>query len=609
MALHSNPHSELGRTEQIISQFFLKSLHIILESRIPSLCPHNNQTSISRARKNDKWFNLVLGDRPAALENLNFWQRNVMHPMIIDVILIHEGPSFNSSDLDDLYTPSRGMMETVIERWVVQYKSLRTPISQSAEGPASYKKMYKKLLIVLRSLYSTLRLLPAFRIYRQLTSSTQTYDFDLSYKVYSFNEPFSRAEEEEMKQYDFVPVETPFGQLCISTTYRPTLSNLNLERSNSLPPQIITDYVGSPATDRLKVFPDKDIFATSFPLRDFRSPSIPFHRPHSWTSGLHRASPSTHHLMSASPQPYTASSISDFHPSPPDPYGQKIRNYRPSAHRKIMSSDEYRLSPPFSPSPSPSPPAYLSGSPLQSRLRSESASAPVGIPLSMMGKSHRFLTPNSSDSNKHFLPPPSPRSTKPDISSLESPSESRSFRKLDALRAGEHAYSGHKVIKDSKDDSGRFSGEVSSSGSPRIGFSRSSSRLSFQDEVDDCDFSCPFALDDVDAPDSQARTLDGKEGPESTQMFPLARKSQDAAVGILVRMLRTAPPLRQDHSFLSQPSKSEFDGEVTASGFFMPRKTTDALEELRSYREMKDMLLSQSGTQLLGSVQQGTKEP
>lgn len=58
---------------------------------------------------------------------------------------------------------------------------------------------------------------------------------------------------------------------------------------------------------------------------------------------------------------------------------------------------------------------------------------------------------------------------------------------------------------DDKDDSGRFSCLLSSSGSPGIGFSRSSSRLSFQDDLDDSDFSCPFIVDDFDTSDLQAR--------------------------------------------------------------------------------------------------------
>lgn len=64
------------------------------------------------------------------------------------------------------------------------------------------------------------------------------------------------------------------------------------------------------------------------------------------------------------------------------------------------------------------------------------------------------------------------------------------------------------MTRDSKDDSGRFSGLLSSSDSPRIGFSRSSSRLSFQDDLDDNDFSCAFDVDDVDTLDFQARYVD-----------------------------------------------------------------------------------------------------
>ncbi|XP_058084797.1 autophagy-related protein 13a [Magnolia sinica] len=595
-------NSESGRSEQIISQFFLKSLHIILDSRIPSLhCrPHDHNSdllSVSRAKKSDRWFNLALGDRPAVLENLNFWHRSLLDPMIIDVILIHQGPPDTAAAAGDPYNSPRAMVETVIERWVVQYESSRTS-SQVGEGPTSYKKTYKKSIILLRSLYSILRLLPAFRVFRQLTTSTQSYSFNLSYKVSSFSELFSREEEGEMKSHKFAPVDTQSGRLCVDVMYRPALSDFNLEALMAFPPQIITDYVGSPAADPLRTFPsssDSAIRSTTFPLRGFRSPSsTPLQRPHSWTSGIHRASPTTTHPFSVSP-PTTypiAPIYSDYRNSPPDIYGQKTANYRPSsAHRKGTSFDECRLSPPFSPSLSPSPPTYFSSTnPLHARLRSESS--PVSIPLPATGRSPRYLNPNSSDPNRHFLPPPSPRSVRADHSSQDSPSESRSFR-----REFYSGIVGQKVFKDARDDSGRFSGVVSSSGSPRIGFSRSSSRLSFQDDLDDCDFSCPFAVDDVDSSDSQARISYGKEAPETTTTFPSARQSQDAAVGILVHMLRTAPPLRQD-SYSSQLSKSEFDGEVSASASFMSRKASDALEELRSYREMKDLLLSQSGTQL-----------
>lgn len=99
-----------------------------------------------------------------------------------------------------------------------------------------------------------------------------------------------------------------------------------------------------------------------------------------------------------------------------------------------------------------------------------------------------------------------------------------------------------------------------------------------------------------------SQNLDGKRASEFTsQSLPIGRKSPGAAVGVLVHMLRTAPPLRQDSSCYSSHSikPENEEGVATASGFFMPRKTSDALEELRSYREMKDLLISKSGMRVL----------
>lgn len=588
----NNMQPELGKLEQIVYQFLLKCLHIILDSRVPLLRQNDRSGDLSigsRARKSDKWFNLALGDRPSALENLNFWHRNLMDPMIIDIILVHE--------------ESGSSAETVIERWVVQYECPRVMTPPTGDTSSSYKKTYQKSIILFRALYSQMRLLPTHKIFRQLSTSSHSCNFDIVYKVSSFSDPFSRAEMGMMEEHSFTPVEAIPGRLNISVTYRTTLSDFNLECSISLPPRIITDYVGSPNTDPLRSFPaEKGVRPTSFPLREIasESSSAPLERPHTWTSGFHKAAPFVQNhpyvgsppVYRGSPKPYDFPSS----PSPTDNYNVRYHNYRIQQSRQRSTSyDEYQLSPPFSSSPSPSPPAYLhSGNPIKTRMRSETA--PVSIPHQVMGKSPRNLSPNFSDPSRNSLPPLSPR--RYDASSHESPSGIRSFRKIEVSKTGQ------KIVRDSKDDSGRFSGLLSSSDSPRIGFSRtSSSRLSFQDDLDDGDFSCPFDVDDVDPPDTQScQNLDGRSSSESpSTSLPMVKKSQDAAVGVLVHMLRTAPPLRQDPSCYSSHSlKAELDGGLaTASGFFMPRKTTDALEELRSYREMRDLLLSKSGTRIL----------
>ncbi|XP_030501583.2 autophagy-related protein 13a-like isoform X1 [Cannabis sativa] len=620
MDLHSNPQSELGKLEHIVSQFLLKSLHIILDSRIPSLCrnDHSGDLSlVSRVKKSDKWFNLILGDRPPALENLNFWHRNVMDPMIIDIILVHEG--LNSSSVDNLYTGSTvgTPVETVIERWVVQYESPRVVAPQSGEISVSYKKTYQKSIVLLRALCSLMRLLPAHKIFKQLTSSSHTYNFDIIYKVSSFGDPFTRPEEKFMEEYSFTPVEAFPGRLCMSVTYHSSLSDFNLEPSTAMPPKIIKDYVGSPATDPMRSFPasDKGVRATSFPLRGVQSSSpVPAERPHSWTSGFHRPGPFVQNqTLFGSPPAYRPSpTSSDFPSSPNDMYPNRVHN-RLLSYQKPISFDEYQLSPPFSssPSPSPSPPTYFynGNNPNSMQGRRHSETAPVSIPSTMTTRGSRYLSSNFSDPSRNSLPPLSPRSTRNDNSSQESPSGIRSLRRLDPSRAGEtptgnsNHFSGPKAIKDSRDDSGRFSGPLSSSGSPRVGFSPGSGRLSFQDDMDDIGFSCPFDVDDL--PDfHHSQNLPGRKPSDpASQSLPMVRKSQshDAAVGVLVHMLRNAPPLRQDSSCYSTNSfKAEPDGGITtASGFFVPRKAADALEELRSYREMKDLLLSKSGTRVV----------
>ena len=90
------------------------------------------------------------------------------------------------------------------------------------------------------------------------------------------------------------------------------------------------------------------------------------------------------------------------------------------------------------------------------------------------------------------------------------------------------------------------------------------------------------------------------------------RKSQDAAVAALVHMLKRAPPLRQDisnsidlspsssHVTLTNPTeerneKSELRVQSAVISVASPKTTSAALEELRGYREMKDLLLRQKG--------------
>ncbi|KAK1325096.1 hypothetical protein QJS10_CPA01g00470 [Acorus calamus] len=414
MADSSSSSPSSTRSDQIISQFLFKSLHAILSSRVPRFA-RSPPSSLSISKR-DRWFNLALPDLPSpSMDSLSFWHRSVSDPMIIDILLHSSSappaPAPSSSDGPSSTSPPRSPSPS--DPTTATVGPTRSPSSSSASStPPSASSRH--------------------------TAST----------------PLSRDDEDSMRTHALSPVETPSGHLSVSVLYRPSLSDLDRAVSAPLPPQIIMDYVGSPASvDPMKV----------------STPGRGFTRPHSWSSGgIQR--PRSHHMYEVASSPPVA------------------------AHRKWTSFDEHQLSPPFSPSPSPSPP--MRGA----KFRCESA--PVSIPF--QGRNLGHGTPNSSDPTRHLYPPPSPRTTRTDFSS--SPSESKSFRREGSLGLSNlHGLLGPKALKDGRDDSGRFSGVVSSSGSPLVGVSRSSSRLSFQDDLDECEFSCPFAVDDVDTSDSQTR--------------------------------------------------------------------------------------------------------
>ncbi|KAK6125615.1 hypothetical protein DH2020_040642 [Rehmannia glutinosa] len=338
-----------------------------------------------------------------------------------------------------------------------------------------------------------------------------------------------------MQRFVFTPVETSCGRLCLSVLYRSSVLDVSSEPSTPMSPQFIPEYVGSPMAEPLKRFPS-GLVSQSSPS------SSPFGRRHSWSYDLYRASPPS---MNPSPSPtysesHASSSKQLSHRLPPASLPRHLHDETPAAHMKNPSYDEYWPSPMYSPSPSPSPPAYVSGSHLsKSLLRSESA--PVSIPASR-------LSGMPSLPNKQLMPPSPPMKA------------NRLTISKRVAHSGIHQTTStvDKLFSFSKDEPGKMVVvKPSSHSSPSKSFSRSSSRLSFQDDYDDSEFSGPFVVDDEEMIDPGSRPglfdLPGHpSGPhEPGGIFPI-KKSQDAAVGALVRMLKKAPPLRQDDSVTTQ---------------------------------------------------------
>ncbi|KAF5745154.1 autophagy-related protein 13-like [Tripterygium wilfordii] len=620
---HNTTHSEAARLEQIITEFYTKSLHIILESRSPYMSsrnfsgeqamssPSSSSSSSSCVRSRDKWFNLALRERLDVLENLDLCHQSNLEPMVVDVILVQRPLQWDSvsprrdlptnfstkerspfswnSDQEDFGCEAKS--EKIIERWIVQYES-RKPRdcgSGSRRSSNTLQTLYKKSILLLRSLYVTVRLLPAYKIFRDLNSSSQICSFSLAHKVSSPLESFAHKEEAEMQRFGFTPVDTPCGRLCLSVLYRSLLSEVSSEPSTPMSPQFIPDYVGSPLADPLKRFSSLPVYP----------PSLPFSRRHSWSYNSEKALSPT---ISFSPSPtYSEPQTSNSNACSRRPPPMSLPPHPPEsslAHKKSTSYDDFSPSPIFSPSPSPSPspPIYIPGRHLlKGLLRSGSAPVPVGIPSTKLSK----------------------------IAKAEK----------SAGTAGTHG-AVQKLSHHAKDEAIKYPGVKIAA---QISFSKSPSR-SFQDDFDDPEFPCPFDVedDDVTDPGSRPDSFDQKgqlyDPLDPGGLFPI-RKSQDAAVGALVHMLKKAPPLRQDSSTsidLSQVSEPETwvdnvqeanqisdthpchhaaSSSVTYSRPVATKTTADALQELRVYGEMKNLLLSQGGRSLTSALSSSTSVP
>ncbi|KAJ4893974.1 Autophagy-related protein 13 [Raphanus sativus] len=579
----SSSNSEGAKAEQIIFEFFAKSLHIILESRTPFMSsrnfsgeqmifssPSSSSSSSSSVRPRDKWFNLALRECPAALESFDIGRRSTLEPLVVDVVLVVARPF--DHQMDD--SPGGARNEQIIERWVVQYDNRKVRDTSSSRRSSSSNKlqvMYKKATLLLRSLFAMVRLLPAYKIFRELNSSGQIFKFKLVPKVPTVIEPFTRREEAEMHKFAFTPVDTICGRLCMSVLYR-SLSDVSCCQQHSAPlsPTFITDYVGSPLADPLKRFP-------SLPLSYVGSPSpplLPFQRRHSWSfDRCCKASSPPPPSVSCSPSPPTRSdSQAALVTNNPCSLRRRLPPHPcdvPSGRRKESYAED------FSPGCSPSVPRSIT--------RTESAPVRIPAPTLVAPSSHLKLSRHAS------------------LKPVRNSGPVESGAALEKL----HIYG--------RED---FRRKLSSNSSPRISFSRSSSR-SYQDDFDDTDFPCPFDVeyDEITDPsDSRPSSFEQRGGdaheqpPHELSSGSYPKKSQDAAVGALVNMLKKAPPLRQDVSESVIPELCWNNNEnkpgggqeiatasMTASGIALAAKTTaDALEELRSYKEMKNVLLSQS---------------
>ncbi|KAK4781013.1 hypothetical protein SAY87_017119 [Trapa incisa] len=282
---HSLPmsasESDAAIMEQIITEFFLKSLHIILDARTPCVSSHDlageksgSSSSSSSVRRRDKWFNLALKECPVVFKNLGFWYWRNPKSMIVDVIL-------NRRVLESVYGDHESTKEgeksseQIIERWVVKYEVRRTESGDSNKGKKRSSKsilssLYKKSIILLRSLYTTVRLLPASKLFRRLSISSGRCSCFLAHRVSSSADPLDPKEEAKMQLHGFAPLDTSYGKIQLSVIYLSRIPEVQPQASlRPIASQFIQNYVENSLAEPVKWLPLLLQAQGSFPLNKY----------------------------------------------------------------------------------------------------------------------------------------------------------------------------------------------------------------------------------------------------------------------------------------------------------------------------------------------------
>lgn len=229
---------QIGKLTQVIQNFFTKSVQIVVQSRLET---EHGQAST----KVNKWFNLNLRSDDFLRDDLRLWKSvtdlGQIPPMIIEMYLDLRNLTSRQivvlkDDNGHPWTVSKGgsrKHEVVLERWLVEFDASSVTGTTIDELPL----IYKQAVVLFRSLYAYTRLMPLFKLKRDLNKSKLSkYSLKIESKILDGKQPISSKgriglsksiiphqilmRESHMSQKHFLPIRTTLGTLKVSVAYR-----------------------------------------------------------------------------------------------------------------------------------------------------------------------------------------------------------------------------------------------------------------------------------------------------------------------------------------------------------------------------------------------------
>ncbi|KAJ5452843.1 Autophagy-related protein 13 [Penicillium cf. griseofulvum] len=281
----------LTRLNQIISNYHTKAALIILHSRV-ELPPSFNKGSESP--RVNRWFNVELDDTDILREPLRPWRTcdatdNRPPPLVIETYLDTKGLTNNQSlvildengkrwDVRESLTALEGARakpyqsendEIILERWRIELgeSSSKPPADLGSILPT----VYKKSIVLFRSLFTYSKFLPAWRFSKRNKKLRQSPALQIKYRVVDgsasrddcsldhLTAPLSEGSEKVVDTYSFGVTESPAGPFSVQVTYR-TNCDFRVDDSEAL---LSSRFMGA----------DDEIFRPSLPSDDVNRPN------------------------------------------------------------------------------------------------------------------------------------------------------------------------------------------------------------------------------------------------------------------------------------------------------------------------------------------------
>ncbi|KAH0536930.1 hypothetical protein FGG08_006232 [Glutinoglossum americanum] len=242
-----------AKLNQIIQNYFTKAAQIVIQSRMAVPPVYARGTDI---KKVNKWFNVELDETDAFREELRLWKLcdaddprppSLIIETFLDtaaltnketlVIIDEQGKrwnvaeALNASDGPDGRGNSKRKTEVILERWRIE---LGDPLTDFPSDLASIlPTVYKKSIVLFRSLYTYSKFLPAWKFEKRLAKLKLNRsalsvncrvingdNFPVSSKCDGLNTPLYDGAGKVVEEFSFGTIDSPAGPFTVKVSYR-----------------------------------------------------------------------------------------------------------------------------------------------------------------------------------------------------------------------------------------------------------------------------------------------------------------------------------------------------------------------------------------------------